>query len=68
MYYSIFDLASGYWKIPIREKDKGKAAFLASDGLFEFNVIPFDPRNAPATFQRLVDRSLGDLKKESVLV
>ena len=67
-YYSIFDLASGYWQIPIREEDKEKTAFLAPDGLFEFNVMPFGLCNAPATFQRLMDRCLAGLKWQSVLV
>jgi len=67
-YYSIFDLASGYWQIPIREEDKEKTAFLAPDGLFEFNVMPLGLCNAPATFQRLMDRCLAGLKWQSVLV
>ncbi|GBM56564.1 Transposon Ty3-I Gag-Pol polyprotein [Araneus ventricosus] len=30
------DLASGYWQIPLHEKDKEKLAFVTSEGLYEF--------------------------------
>ena len=38
-YFSSFDFASGYWQIPMDERDKEKTAFVSHCGLFEFNVI-----------------------------
>jgi transposase InsO family protein len=57
-FYSTFDLASGYWQIPLREQDKCKTAFYAPSGFYEFNVMPFGIATGPGTFQRLVDDML----------
>ena len=61
-YFSTLDLQSGYWQVPIREGDKQKTAFRTSSGqLFEFNQLPFSLCNAPATFSRLMDKTLDGL-------
>ena len=51
-------LASGYWQVPLREEDKAKTAFAVGLVHYEFNVMPFDLTNAPATFQRMMCRIL----------
>ncbi|CAF4631383.1 unnamed protein product [Rotaria socialis] len=45
------DLKAGYWQIPIDEQDKNKTTFVTTDGLYEFNVLPFGLSNASASFQ-----------------
>ncbi|GBM82614.1 Transposon Ty3-I Gag-Pol polyprotein [Araneus ventricosus] len=56
------DLASGYWHIPLHEKDKEKLAFVTNEGLYEFQVLPFGFRNAPAIFNRTLRRILNKHK------
>ncbi|GBM53839.1 Retrovirus-related Pol polyprotein from transposon 297 [Araneus ventricosus] len=60
--FSMMDLKSGCWKIEVDDKDREKTAFVTSDGLYEFKVMPFGLCNAPATFERMMDTVLRGLK------
>ena len=67
-WFSTLDLKSGYWQVPIMERDKEKTAFRTSNGqLYEFNQVPFGLCNAPATFSRFIDRVLSGLHWEMCL-
>ncbi|UYV69751.1 hypothetical protein LAZ67_7000606 [Cordylochernes scorpioides] len=61
-FYSSIDLRSGYWQIEVDEADREKTAFITPDGLYEFLVMPFGLCNAPATFERMMDKILKGLK------
>ena len=67
-FFSTCDLRSGYWQIGLSEDAKQKAAFCTRSGLWEWNVMPFGLCNAPATFQRLMDRILSGLQWQICLV
>ena len=60
--FSTLDLISGYWQVEVCPGDKEKTAFCTSEGLYEFNVMPFGLCNGPATFQRLMNLLLAGIQ------
>lgn len=59
--FSTLDLKSGYWQIPVDPEDKPKTSFCCHMGLYQFRRVPFGLANAPAVFQRTMDRVLHSL-------
>ena len=56
--FTTLDAKQGYWQIRVQKESQEKTAFVTFDGLYEFRVMPFSLCNAPATFQRLIQRAL----------
>jgi hypothetical protein len=67
-WFSTLDLASGYWQVAMHPNDREKTAFVTRYGTYEFNVMPFGLCNAPATFQRLMDRVYSKIAWKFVVV
>ena len=61
-YISKFDLLKGYWQIPLTRHAKEISAFMTPDGLFQYTVMPFGMKNAPATYQRMINSVIAGLK------
>ena len=55
-FVSKFDLLKGFWQIPLTERAKKISAFVTPNGLYQYKVMPFGLKNAPATFQRLINQ------------
>lgn len=67
-WFSTMDLAAGYWQVEIDPRDRPKTAFSAGSGHYHFNVMSFGLCNAPATFERLMERVLSGMQWEICLV
>ncbi|KAJ0489324.1 putative nucleotidyltransferase, Ribonuclease H [Helianthus annuus] len=51
------DAYKGYHQILMKEEDEEKTAFHTDKGIFCYQKMPFDLKNAGATYQRLVDKA-----------
>ena len=67
-YFSTFNLASGFHQIPMDPRDRPKTAFSTLNGHYEYARMPFELKNAPATFQRLMDNVLRGLEGTELFV
>lgn len=52
------DLLKGYWQVPLSTRASEICAFVTPDHFLQYTVMPFGLRNAPATFQRLMNTVL----------
>ena len=59
-YITKIDLLSGYWQVPLSDRAKEISAFVTPDGLYQYKVMPFGMKNAPATFQRMINNLIAD--------
>jgi len=62
------DLKDGYHLIRIKKGDEWKTAFRTQYGKYKYKVIPFGLVNAPATFQRMMNKILHEFLDQGVVV
>ena len=66
--FSKMDLTKGFWQIPLEEASRKILAMDTPLGLYEPTAMPFGFVNAPAVFQREMQRVLKDKLYEGVMV
>lgn len=61
-FVSKLDLLKGYWQVPLSEQAKEVSAFVTPHGLYRCLTLPFGMKNAPASFQRLMNQVTSGLE------
>ena len=56
--YSVLDMHSGYWQIPLHEDTKNRTGFTTHEGNYVFNKLPFGLMNSPHAFSMVVSEVL----------
>ena len=59
LFFTKIDMTKGYWQIEIEESDRIFTAFQAAGELYQFKRMAFGLKNAPMTFNRLMNRLIG---------
>ena len=61
-HFSSMDFKSGFWQIKMAQESQQYTAFTVGNlGFYESTHMPFGLCNAPTTFQRLMQNTLGEL-------
>jgi hypothetical protein len=66
--FSVLDLRSGFWQIPLDPETKDRSAFTTHSGHYQFKKLPFGLRNAPMSFQMVMSEVLRGLNWKCSLV
>ncbi|GFW89534.1 retrovirus-related Pol polyprotein from transposon 17.6 [Trichonephila clavipes] len=61
-FMSTFDLRAEYHQVKVHVEDQDKTAFVCPFGTYRFLRMPYGLRNAPATFQRLMNHFCNGLE------
>jgi hypothetical protein len=64
--FSVLDLNSAYYQIPLSAKSRKATAFCTPFGLFEFTKLPMGNSVGCQVLSRVVDSLFGDLKLKFV--
>ena len=68
VWFSTFDLLSGYWQVPLHESAREKTAFVTRSGLYQWKVMAMGLVGASSTFERLMEQTMKGLQWRTCLL
>lgn len=63
-WFSQCDLFSGYYQVPLTPESRKYTAFLTSNNLYEYRVLPFGCMNGGSCFSRVISLAFQTMKKD----
>lgn len=67
--FTLLDLKSGFHQVNVSESSRKYTSFVTPSGQYEYLKMPFGLKNAPAVFQKFINRILADfIAKKQVVV
>ena len=66
--WTIFDLEDGFHQMHLAPASQELTAFVTSQGLYHWTVLPMGVKNGPAMFQRMISWILRDLPQSVVYI
>lgn len=67
-FFSVLDLYSGFWQIPIEANSREMTAFSTDRGAYQWKVLPFGINVAPNSFSRMMSIAFSGLPPESAFI
>lgn len=68
IYFSTFDLISGYHQVPVKKEDIPKTVIITKYGLYEFTTMLMGLSTACATFHRLIELLLQSFNWQTCII
>ena len=66
--FSVMDLKSSFWQIPLHPETADRTAFITHDGCYQFTRVPYGIQNGSMAFQMLMSRVLRNINFKFALV
>lgn len=67
-FFTSVDLSQAYYQVPMTERAKLISAFTTPFGLYQFERMAMGLKNAPHTFQRLMEKVFSDMNLTELIV
>ena len=61
-FFSKIDLTEGFWNIRLAKESRHLTGFAVKGGTYVWKRMPMGLKNSPATFQRVMEESLGEFQ------